>query len=99
MTKISSIYKSKLPYQWEAGNYNAIRHSEVLQKVKPDNDPACLHCGHDKSRHKKQVGACKGVSRFDGCACTTFQAASAAGRKRIAAAQRVRWAKVRAAKK
>lgn len=74
MSKISSVYRSKLPYQWEAGSYNGMQHSEALGYVKPDDDPACMQCGHHKSRHVKKTGRCKGVSRSDSCTCMKFQA-------------------------
>jgi hypothetical protein len=67
MTKISSVYRSKLPYQWEAGSYNGISHATAPGVVRP-NGQICMYiyCHHPKYDHNKSIG-CKR------CACAEFR--------------------------
>jgi hypothetical protein len=69
----SKVYTSKIPYQWEAGSYNAISHSMALEGLKPE--PICSYCHHPLSSHDygKRKGdfaiRCKKAS----CTCAEFQ--------------------------
>jgi len=78
----------------ESGSAIARRHRS---KTNEDEGNEAHHVGSGSSEN--QPGAEKALAKTKGQAPKPKRAISAAGRKRIAAAQRARWAKIRAAKK
>jgi hypothetical protein len=67
MSKISTVYDSNLPYQWEAGSYSLISHSGALDACPKEKvGPICVHCGHDKAKHAGGEGPCRK------CSCEGF---------------------------